>query len=479
MSVRSWLTQGLSVIAERPTAVVRCELRKRIALTPHPTMCALCVFRQRSARFVSIMAGRSDKKPAEKHLSEPIPPVKCANPMEILHQIFHRNKQAVLQHRELLICLAEGDVDGAGATAAALTRTIKKSLLETVKPADSMAESSALPECLFRRPDDDALRVTTDKIADTLMKNNSNPIHDENLEKCKNSAPDEDSVHAIPAAAAPWNVVSSLRAVVLETLFETVDPEDPMDSSMAHSRGWGAGHSSPTSTGYVSRAEEILNQYLSEEGEKWKEQKHLIASILLDLVKSMELTPLDLHACEETEPVGELNRIKKEAPLNPLKHANLVVRGELPDFGVNGNRNESAMVIETECQKELEELKKKIVSNGAAPMTPVEEEMALYELRRCKTVIRYSVGIHRDLQRAFNKSKNVSRFIEQNHKNSCQPLPTGAEYFVSQAIHLLNSDAHKEILHRIKGNKTESSISIETPVIPFTFMLKCCLWFEV
>lgn len=488
MSSFRCFSHGIRIIKTR-TNLIRIWKHQGREKVAHPSLlCAFSVGHHHSVRYFS-RAADGDSNEGEKQSSGLFSSAKNENPMELLHKIFQSNKQAVVQHRELLICLAEGDIDGAGATAAALARSVKQSLTSASKSPPPQQEESPLADTPFRKPDAEILGVTTDKIAETLIKWKSNAMNGGSVDMMQrsstattasttSSSTSKSHGDSMQASVAPWNTVASLRAVVLETLFETVDTGDSVGSSCAQGRLPKESHSPLIYKEDRAQAEKVLNQYLSEEGEKWKMQKHLIVSILLDLAKSMGLTPLDLHACEETGTSAFSSATKKETSLNPLKHTNLVVRGEMPDWidiGVNGKE----ALVERECQKELNALKEQILLSGGIPMKPAEEEMALYELRRTKTVLRYSVGIHRDLQHAFNKSENVKQFIQRTHRKTADPLPSGAQYFVSQAIQLLNSDSHKKFIHRTNTKQMGSSISIETPVIPFTFMLKCCLWFEL
>lgn len=397
------------------------------------------------------------------------------NPMEVLHGVFQNSPKALHQHRELMICLAEGDVDGAKFTAAALARTINQFILPPSEK--SIPKEKGLDErekAIFEKSSEEMLRVGIEKIESSIPGSTLNSLNDETLEKVKNVSYSEAQMRA----TAPWNSTTSLRAVVLETLFETADTEVEVPSSSTPMNAWGAVSSPLTIASGKTQAEGILNQYLSEEEQRWKNQKHLIVSVVLELAKSVGLTPLDLHACEKSAPRGDSVLPKKEDSFNPLAHANFVIRGEIPDWK-DSQISEKVGQFDKECQKELETIKERILADGGEPIKPEEEEMALYELRRTKTVIRYTVGIHRDLQTAFNTSKNVKQFLHLRYANSIEPIPSGAEYFASQAIRLLNSDSYKEILHKISVDTLEPSISVETPVIPFTFMLKCCLWFEL
>lgn len=461
--------RGVRILTEWSKATAISETQRTIMVTRRASLPLSGVACVEAVRFIS----RASDSSVEEKPSRLAPERK--NPMEVLHRVFQSSPKALHQHRELMICLAEGDVDGARFTAAALAKTI----IQCVPPLSekSIPKDEGLSDreqTIFKKSNEEMLRVGVEKITNSIPGSTLNSLDGETLEEVKNVSCSE----AHMGTSAPWNSTTSLRAVVLETLFETPDTEGVFPSSSTSMDASGTICSPLTSASGKAQAEVILNQYLSEEEQRWKNQKHVIVSIVLDLAKSIGLTPLDLHACEKNAPRGDSALSKKEDSFNPLTHTNFVIRGEIPDWK-DSQVSEKVRLIDKECQKELETIKKRILGDGGEPIKPEEEEMALYELYRTKTVVRYSVGIHRDLQAALNTSKNVKQFLELSYANSLEPIPTGAEYFASQAIRLLNSDSYKEILHKISVDTLEPSISVETPVIPFTFMLKCCLWFEL
>lgn len=377
------------------------------------------------------------------------------NPMEVLSRIFSVNKRAVMQHHELISCLACGDEDASAEVAAILARTVKKELsARSVSRNVNSSTNGDLPTV-----GKDTLEEVTEKLASELRGNDQ-------------SGSDDASVGEMSNAKQPelWTSPDALRLVVIETLFET--EEDAVEKGELLRSVVG---SPPKSK---DLAMEILDRYLSEEGDKWRAQKHQIASVVLHAAKSCGITPLDLHACETT-----MLHFRSRDELNPMKHVNLVIRGEVPST-LDSRNPERTELLEKEIERELESLKVQMSAQGY-PLSPLEEKMALYELRRSKTVMRYSVGIHHDLQKAFDTSKTVKKIISFDSSSGVDKgmnTKNGSEFFVSHAIQMLNEPDEYNSFRKANSMrfKDDHDISLlETPVIPFTFMLKCCLWFDV
>lgn len=381
----------------------------------------------------------------QKHLNSEGTPMNLpdTNPMEILSRVFGSNKHAVLQHRELITCLANGDETGAVEVAAILARTIKKAIASSETPNGSTDKD--LPVV-----DNDAIEATSEKLASFL--------------KNKTSASGDLPPGGLDSSdrMEPWSSPDALRLIVVETLFET-EAEDSEEERTANE----------------DLAMEVLDRYLVEEADKWRAQKNQIASVVLHAAKSCGVTPLDLHACENS-----MLRFRQTGELNPMKHVNLVIRGEIPS-ALDARNPERSKLLEKEIERDMERLKTQMNAQGN-PLNALEEKMALYELRRSKTVMRYSVGIHHDLRKAFDTSKAVRKIMSLHSSSGAQISKevntNGSEFFISHAIKMLNEP--EEYNSSTKTNSMyftdELSISLlESPVIPFTFMLKCCLWFDV
>lgn len=359
--------------------------------------------------------------------------VSHSDPMQRLSRVLLNSKHALFQHRELIKCLSEGDAERAADVAAALAQIVKNFTVSSNDTQSSVTKN--LPFC-----NSDTVVKSMEKLSSFLESTPNHMNDDVSEEKCGD-------------IEKSWHSADSLRITVLESVFETLDPDD--SSSL----------DTPDESN-VKMDMEILDRYLLEQANEWKLQKKHLGLAILKASKSIGLTPADLHA-HETSPVPISNKEK----LKPLKHVNVVVRGEVPETCINRLDRESNE-FEGECLKSLQALKKRMELQGS-PLSEIEEKMALFELLRSKTSMRYSVGIHHSVQRALDESKAVKRHMLSS-ESKCK---TGSEYFVSTAIQLLNQDS--ETRAQEDEEKSFDLAVIEKPVIPFTFMLKCCLWFEI
>lgn len=336
--------------------------------------------------------------------------------MEALTRVFTEDRVAARHHRELLCFLASGESDAAAKEASALAERIKQFQGAHQPPGTQDVDEEA------------------------------KPVVEEEVQVSDEETPLTESAEC-------------LRIVLLESLFETVDAEDN-DSSLVLSSSEASNF-------------ELLDKYLKEEDEQWKAQRHLLTSTVLRVAKALRLQPQDLLSTE-----GIIR--STQVGLNPVRHANVVIRCEVPPFLDYRDRVRSAK-LEAQCEEQIKHLKSLMIEKGT-PLSEADEALAIQDLRRSKTVMRYSIGIHQSLQAALNNSKGVRRSLEEFKQMGPEEVPeSGAEFFVSQSIRLLNSfsETSPPTTTLVEALGDAEKLVMEKPVIPFTFMLKCCLWFDV
>lgn len=360
------------------------------------------------------------------------------HPMEVLSTVFRQSKSAVLLHRELILHLVSGNSAGAAAAAEALAKTVKH-------VRDKNAGTATPVEKAVYDPPGDGMSPS--------------PSHKKNDHADAEERPESDGLIQ-NEEEKQWHSPEALRIIILETTFECADDEHkPNDSS--------------TESNSESENLAILDRFLKEDGERWNTQKHCLANILLRVAQCVGLRPMDVYSFEDNTRPSE--------HFIPVRHANVVIRGEVPDTLQLQDPSKSQRV-EEECMNKLRVLKQHMKDEGVV-LTPLEERMALYEIRRAKTMMRYSVGIKRDLQRALDCSTTVKERMTQWGTLESSP----SAFFVGEVIRVLNAftgensnndgDECSRASHVTSLTSEEIGI-IEKPVVPFTFMIKCCLWFD-
>lgn len=395
----------------------------------------------------------------------PSPPVQ-QNPMEVLSRVFQEHPPALRLHRELTIRLAAGDADAAADLAATLAESVVRVQANWGKKDgkdDPTREPTSRGDAnLGEEP---PLTATLDVIA------NATTATQRALLDRATSQEFLDAVHCpvSPTDAASgqefatgdeserpfWRSTNALSVTLLESAFEA-DGE--------------VGNALTTAGSTLLDQEQqhvaVLAEYLNRDEQRWQAQKNAVAKILLDVARELGLTPEDLHASEETT---------VRPTLNPLQHSNLVVRAEVPTMALAANETTEARIDE-----ELSLLRKRMESQGT-PMSPTEETMARYELQMVNTTMRYIVGIHRDLQTALDQSPAV---LQAMRATGCDERVRGSGFFVQRAM----EELHRTPDQVTSASKAKGNLSVErvviaenlmTPVVPYTYMLKCCLWFDV
>ncbi|EPY35324.1 hypothetical protein AGDE_07460 [Angomonas deanei] len=361
-------------------------------------------------------------------------PPKKQNPMQVLTAVFQAHPTTLRLHRELTISIAEGDVERSADLAGLLASKVKAICAEqkTIQDvAPTTPEDQSVPELSNLN-----LESVVDKVNQELQQRADQQQVGETTQPTS-SKKDKDAIF--------WKSPESLTITILESAFETILPDG--DQNLL----------SPSGAGVIQSEQQslaILDDYLVKEEKRWKEQKSAISHTVLAVAKRLQLTPSDLHAAET--PV--------EGKLSPLKHCNVIVRGEVPE--VSGEAGET---VETQ----LQELKKRMKELGS-PMSEQEEQVARYELSLQKSKMRYVVGLHRDLQNALDHCE-----ILQNASGN-ETGVSGSAFFVNEVIKALNrSPDQLETEEGATVQAVEEATTLSTPVLPFTFMLKTCLWFNV
>lgn len=428
--------------------------------------------------------------------------------MEVLSGVFQQHPSALRLHRNLVISLARGDAESAADLAAALAQQVQRVLRSNteaseavVEAAASTAESPAVnasgevgqdqPPTALAEDVEEAIGKAREAALQSLSPDDlvsMTPAEDSRNDSGDSSSPptvtetNSSSANDVPF----WQSSESLSITLLESAFETVLPGDEDGAHPLSEAGRRAAE-------HEAQQVAILEQYLTNEADRWKAQKNAVAKTVLDVARTLQLTPADLQAGEGAGKTGTATSESAEAPqsssrLNVLKHFNLVVRGEVPEVVVADADAASDAVAE-----ELAVLKERMVQMNT-PLSPQEEAMARYELLMSATRMRYVVGVHRDLQLALEHSAGLQRAM----KAAGVPASTSAStFFVDEVMKALHRDpdtltavnraaALAEEKGQGVGQQTAVSVAeveavraLATPVLPFTFLLKCCLWFDI
>ncbi|KAG5465447.1 hypothetical protein CUR178_00150 [Leishmania enriettii] len=399
------------------------------------------------------------------------------HPMEVLSSVFQRHPSALRLHRELTIALADGDAARAGDLASVLATAVQRVVAAQEAESSGVAGSFKGPESAKQISQGDIpvagvedVEEAMEKTRQALLHETTLQISDVGMDACVGAL---SPATAVAGRCLPfWRDPDRLCVTVLESTFETEVPD---------------GESQDTLTPAGNRAAEreaeqvrILDAYLEKEGARWKAQKAAIAKIVLDVTSSLGLTPEDLQSAEgivASAGAGVAAAVG-DRKLNVLRHSNLVIRGEIPSPPSSGSAVEG--VGET-VAAELRALEERMASLGQ-PLTPSEVCMARYELQMRKARMRYVVGVHKELQLALDHSPALRSSL-MGRSTPEVTFSTGTEVFMAEVIRSLNegADAYTARLTAAGAQLTVGGVkareAAESPVLPFTFMLKCSLWF--
>jgi hypothetical protein len=361
-------------------------------------------------------------------------------PLILLDQVFRSDGSARSLHKELLVAIASGNCEESSEIAAALASIVKRRLAEAetgasssmqhhgqeASPAEKPSNQSDLPPVT-----DAAIGHALDKVADAAA---SRGLPDPPFHSGKKETSDVEP-------STPWLSSKHLTVTILETSFEVSD-----DDATAEEH------------------ERILDQYLSQEGERWKLQKHAIANAVLSAARHCGITPLALQSGDEGS--VSFSTPQTANTINVLKHCNIVVRGEVPEV-LSSTSGSSDSVING-CREELAALEQRYIERGLPPMSARDKQIALLELVMSRTTVRYSVGLKKDLSSGLDRSAAVGK--------GGVPSSTGigAEAYHQHMITALNAESSATEGH----DMCTSRHLLSQPVLPYSFMMKLCLWYD-
>ncbi|KEG09659.1 hypothetical protein DQ04_04851010 [Trypanosoma grayi] len=392
------------------------------------------------------------------------------DPMATLTGVFRSHPSALRLHRELTICIANGDAEGAADVASVLAQTVRRVVQQSKEDADTTgknttpdlsigASSSTSGEYVPEVGPDD-IELSVEQTRRSMLAKNGDKAAEAFIEDCGRSACGAEIESPVSVELPFWKQPSALRVTLLETAFEMTLPngdhvENPLNSLSAQAEQ------------HEKERMSLLDEYLTREKARWEAQKKGIGRVLLSTAQRLGITPEDLHSALHEG--GNTRAVNHDGRLHVLKHCNLIVRGEAPEMmellekGANGD-------VGAVAAEEFEVLVRRMESSGA-PLSPSEKEMALFELVMTKSKMRYVVGLHRELQLALDGSEPLRKLASQNVVSS-----SGSEVFVQKAIEALNKVAPNGT--ETRAEEVELIEAVSTPVLPFTFMLKMCFWFD-
>ncbi|KAG5463974.1 hypothetical protein LSCM1_00150 [Leishmania martiniquensis] len=401
------------------------------------------------------------------------------HPMELLSSVFQRHLPALRLHRELTIALADGDSARAADLASVLATTVQRVVAaQEAKSSDAatpppvaletakLACQSALPMATAEDVEE-AMEKTRQTLLNEAMPGNGSSVTRGVGVRAASAAPT-----AAEGSLPFWRDPDQLCVTVLESTFETEVL---------------GGESQDTLTPLGNRAVEheaeqlrILDAYLEKEAARWKAQKAAIGKIVLDVARSLRITPEDLQSAEGlfASAGAGVSAAVGERKLNVLRHSNLVIRGEIPSRPHSSSPSEG---IAEAVEAELRALEERMSSLGQS-LAPAEVCMARYELQMRKSRMRYVVGVHKELQVALDHSPTLRNLLTEKSTSEVA-FTTGTEEFMAGVIRALNegADAYSARLTAAGTQLTVADVkareAVESPVLPFTFMLKCSLWF--
>ncbi|KAG5490018.1 hypothetical protein JKF63_00137 [Porcisia hertigi] len=399
------------------------------------------------------------------------------HPMELLSRVFQQHPPALRLHRELTIALTEGDSARAADLASVLASTIQRFAGAQHSQSIEIDAPSAVSERTEPVSQSDIPAAGVEDVEEALEKTRQELAQQAAMHVRSNVSRGEDAGTSLSASAGAgelpfWRDPEQLCITVLESAFETEVLSGESQDTLTP-----AGNRAAE---YEAEQVRVLDSYLEKEALRWKAQKAAIAKVILDVTRFLGLTPEDLQAAEgiSTSPSATAAAVG-EQKLNVLRHTNLVIRGEVPSSSPPPPPS-SGMASES-VEAELHVLEERMSSLGQ-PLTPMEVRMARYELQMNRSKMRYVVGVHRELQLALDHSAALQRALVQRNTPTVM-FSTGTEVFMAEVIRALNegASAYSASVTAAGGELSVSSVKarevVESPVLPFTFMLKCSLWF--
>ncbi|RNF03639.1 uncharacterized protein Tco025E_08181 [Trypanosoma conorhini] len=393
------------------------------------------------------------------------------DPMATLTAVFRTHPSALRLHRELTICLAQGESERAADLASVLAETVKRVCNQmeqgTVERAKSASFSTRTDSSEAEGGDGATEYVPPMGPGDIefSMEATRRRVLGTNAAAAFIKGESEDPPSGDAGASACdkppfWRQPSALRVTLLEASFEMTlaegdDAENPL---------------SPRGTGVEEHEKEkmaLLDEYLTREKKRWELQKGAIGRAVLMTAQQLGITPEDLHIALE-EKNGTKHFSNRDGCLRVLKHCNLIIRGEAPEVELMAEEADGG--VRAAAEEELEVLVSRMQALGS-PLTPEEREMARFELILTKSKMRYVVGLHRELQMALDASEALRREASQ------QQVFSGSGFFTQKVVERLNKVAPDG--SETGAEDVELIETLSAPVLPFTFMLKMCLWFDV
>jgi hypothetical protein len=427
--------------------------------------------------------------------------------MERLSYVFQHHPSAIRIHRELTVALANGDAARAADLAGVLAATVQRVVTAETPIADDSSCVNVGASPTRETSADGAAHAAATKGTDQIPAPTANDIEEAmertraavlrhtgrppvpgNAQQRENGAEESQTGKERPLPF--WRDSQYLCVTVLESAFETDVPEGEAQDSLTASGNRAAEHE--------AEQMRILETYLEKEGTRWKAQKAAIAKIVLDVAKAVGITPEDLQVAEGLTSGRQVLQEEREASvssannvngsrLNVLRHSNLVIRGEIPSAAhpPSSSTDSTAAGDRSDVDAQLAALEERMRSLGT-PLTHEESQMARYELWMSQSKMRYVVGVHKELQAALDSSEAVKEVLRKR-AGAAASLPssvTATQLFMDEVLRALNEGA-EAFTARLTGDAEPLSVedvaareAAENPVLPFTFMLKCCLWFN-
>ncbi|KAK7199857.1 hypothetical protein NESM_000033600 [Novymonas esmeraldas] len=423
-------------------------------------------------RFVHEPSGLAPPPPRADGVRTP-PRVPSRHPMELLSSVFQSHPHALRLHRELTVAIADGDSARASDLAGVLASTVQRVVAsheaggDTAAPAGPPGARDSELDLPAARPED--VEQAMDKTHEVLLRH----VADVGDRSAARMGAGDGATSASAATAAGsslpfWRDPQQLCVTVLESAFETEVPDGEAQDTLSPAGNRAAEHEAAQMR--------ILESYLERDSARWKAQKSAVAKVVLEVARSMGVTPEDLQSAEGATAPADTAVAPGEQRLNVLRHSNIVVRGEMPAAAVPGGS------VDDSVAEELRALQQRMADLGQ-PLTAEEVCMARYELQMSKSKMRYVVGVHKELQLALDHSTTLRDAPAQQAQAAATPTLTGTERFMAEVIRSLNegADAYGAKVAAAGESLTlenvEARKALEAPVLPFTFMLKCCLWF--
>ncbi|GET93214.1 hypothetical protein, conserved [Leishmania tarentolae] len=400
------------------------------------------------------------------------------HPMELLSSVFERHPPALRLHRELTIALANGDAASAADLASVLATTVQRVVAEQEADSNAVATSPDRRASVEHSSQSDIPTAGLTDVEEAVEKTRQALFHQVKTQTTNNEfgVTDAGATFSAPGTAERsipfWRDPERLCVTVLESTFETEVVGGEFQDTLTAAGNQAAQHEAVQLS--------ILEAYLEKEATRWKAQKSAIAKIVLDVIRSLGLTPEDLQSFEgiSSSTGADVGAAVGERKLNVLRHSNLVIRGEIPSSTLSKSASENVV---GDVEAELLALEERMRSLGH-PLTEAEARMARYELQMSKSKMRYVVGVHKELQLALDHSPALQATLKEKSTPETT-FSTGTGMFMAEVIRALNegTDAYSSSLTEADRKLTVSNVrareAVETPVLPFTFMLKCSLWF--